>query len=37
MNKTVPYLMSKEESIDIDCFEDIMIAEEYLKRLIKNE
>ena len=36
-NKTVPYLMSKEESIDIDCYEDIMIAEEYLKRLIKNE
>lgn len=37
INKTVPYLMSKEESIDIDQYDDILIAEKYLKRIKLND
>lgn len=37
INKTVPYLMTKEESIDIDQYDDILIAEEYLKRINPND
>ena len=30
-NQVVPYLMTKEESIDIDNYDNILFAEKYLR------